>query len=386
MTDALPVVSRWVKLCILGLILGGGYFVAMGLKGSGQWWLATTWLLLTLLSTLMTGSYVSKGHQAIWALLLVLVTLMTVQIHQHLTMLYLVVCLLAIETQPKPTAMFWVSLSIASVFGTELFYSPSPSSVQDAIVNGLLVLFISGFAFLRSEAEQGRQKNRQLLDELEDKNLQLASFIAEHERQSRLQERQHLSRELHDTLGHRLTTSIVQLEAAEKYLDLEPQRVKSILPTVRSVLKDGLAETRNIVRLLDQDKFGRQSLEDLVRPMVSAFKSATGLTIDLQLTCDSSCMSDQRKVHVLRIVQEAMTNISRHANATSANINISSVKAGSAIEVLVEDNGVRLDNFQGQPLPCVKSIESRVAELNGELTFTREDGVTRLRVLVPAGI
>jgi signal transduction histidine kinase len=380
MTDAASGMSRWAKLTMAGFTLGGSYFVIQGSKVTEQWWLLALLLIFVCLAALLAMQKIKQWQQGVLGILVLLCTLMTLSIEQHVAMLYVVVCLLAIETLRKRTAIIWVGACILAVFASELVNSPNSVNVQDAFVNSLLALFLIGFAFLRLEAETGRRQTRQLLHELEAKNLQLATYAAEQEQQSRIEERQRLSRELHDTLGHKLTTSIVQLEAAHKLLEQDPGRVNIILTTVRSLLKDGLDETRNIVRLLDQDESREQSLVAVIRPLVSAFQSATGLSVSLQMDCDEALIPAFCKQHLFRIVQEALTNISRHADASEVHIKLT---AGDVIELLIEDNGMRLNDYRGDSLPPVKSIESRVAELKGKLKFVREGALTRLVVEVP---
>ncbi len=372
--------SRWAKLSIAGFTLGGSYFVIMGLKATEQWWLLILLVMFAFLSTLLTTQKIKHWQQGMLAVLFLLSAVMTLYIHQHGTMLYVVVCLLAIETLRKRTAVIWVGACVFAVFVSELISSPNIVDVQDAFVNSLLTVFLSGFAFLRVEAETGRRQTRLLLHELEDKNLQLANFAAEREQQSRVEERQRLSRELHDTLGHTLTTSIVQLEAAEKLFEQHPGRVKQILTTARSLLKEGLDETRNIVRLLDKNAAEALSLTDLITPMVNNFQAATGLSISLRIACEKAIIYSPCKQHLVRIVQEAMTNISRHAEASEVTIVLT---ASDVIELTIEDNGVRLNTYTGVSLPTVKSIESRVTELQGTLRFTREGGLTKLYVAIP---
>ncbi|MFT7560409.1 MAG: signal transduction histidine kinase [Flavobacteriales bacterium] len=372
-------ISHWAKLTMAGLALGGSYFVFEGLKASGQWWLLILLFIFISLSTLLGIQRIHQWQQGVLGALFLICFVMTLFIHQHITMFYVVVCLLAIETLSKRTAIMWVSLCVLAVFVSEL-ETTELVNLQDAFVNSFLTLFLSGFAFLKLEAEKSRNKTRQLLHELEDKNQQLARYAAEQEQQSRLEERQHLSRELHDTLGHKLTTSIVQLEAAERFVDQNPERVKKILKTLRNLLKEGLNETRNIVRLLDINETAGQSLTDVITPLVNNFQAATGLSVSLRIDSDDTLIAAHYKQHLLRIVQEALTNISRQAEATNVYIKLS---VNDVITLLIDDNGVRLKDHHGDSLPSVKSIESRVAELHGKLTFVRDGALTKLGIDIP---
>jgi signal transduction histidine kinase len=380
MNEATFEMSRWAKLSIAGFTIGGSYYALTALGETEQWWLLGFLLTFALLAALLTKPKKKSLQHGSLVVLFLLSTVMSLFIHQHSTMLYVVVCLLAIEMFSRRVAVVWVAVCILAVFSSELLSSPSLIDIQDAFINSLLALFLSGFAFLRIEAENGRRHTRLLLHELEDKNRQLAAFFEERELQSRKEERAKLSRELHDTLGHKLTTSIVQLDAAEKFIEPDPNRVKTILTTVRNLLTEGLNETRDIVRFLDQETVEDHSLIDLVTPLVSQFKAATGLSVSLQIGSDCDSIAARYKQHIFRIIQEALTNISRHAEATEVSINLT---VSESIALTIDDNGIRLNSQKGRTLPAVRSIESRVIELQGKCSFAREDARTKLMVFIP---
>ncbi len=384
--------SRWSMLTIVAFLVGAGYFAVQGVLATGAWWRLIFLIgFVCLVGVLVLGdlfinpihSIAAKSHrwrQVMLGALMALSATMSLLIHPHLAMLFVVVCLLAIELLRKRTAMIWVGICIVVVFCTELIHGANRINLQDALMNSLLTLFISGFAFLKIEAEKAQQQTHKLLLELEVKNQQLAEFSAERELKSRMEERQQLSRELHDTLGHKLTTSIVQLEAAHKFIEKDSRRVATILTTVRSLLRDGLDETRNIVHLLDRHIMTKQSLAETLARLGQDFQSATGLIISLNVNCDESKISAQYKRHLMRIVQEALTNVSRHAQARHVNI---TVAVESRITLVIEDDGVALNEFNDVSLPSVKSIDSRVAELNGSLLFLREGSMTKLKISIP---
>ncbi|ROQ19585.1 signal transduction histidine kinase [Marinimicrobium koreense] len=313
-------------------------------------------------------------------MMFVVILILTFLVHQHLAMLFLVVCLIAVESLPRRLSIVWIGMCVLAVFVCEVFDGRSETGLQDAIVNSFITLLVSGFAILRVDAEIGRKRTRKLVRELEIKNKKLAIYAAEHEYQSRLKERQRLSRELHDTLGHKLTTSIVQMEAAEKLVEEQPGRAKGMIRDSQSLLREGLEETRDMVRFLDHDSPGESFLSRDLSVLVKSFQSATGLAVDLRLKIGESGVSSEVKRHIFRIVQESLTNISRHAKATEVCITLTHDKI---IRLLIEDNGQSVIYSSGENLPQSKTIESRVSELRGNLKFYREGVLTVLCVEIP---
>jgi signal transduction histidine kinase len=86
-----------------------------------------------------------------------------------------------------------------------------------------------------------------LLDELQLKNRQLEDYAQQAQTLAVVEERNRLSREMHDTLGHRLTSSSVQLEAAQRLLPADRERAGLMLGEVRQEIRQALAELRQVV-------------------------------------------------------------------------------------------------------------------------------------------
>ncbi|WP_123636920.1 sensor histidine kinase [Marinimicrobium koreense] len=373
-------VSLWVRLTIVGLTLVGSYFVVSSITTLGQSWALGLLLLFVCCTFTVISDHARRLRQVVLILMFVVILILTFLVHQHLAMLFLVVCLIAVESLPRRLSIVWIGMCVLAVFVCEVFDGRSETGLQDAIVNSFITLLVSGFAILRVDAEIGRKRTRKLVRELEIKNKKLAIYAAEHEYQSRLKERQRLSRELHDTLGHKLTTSIVQMEAAEKLVEEQPGRAKGMIRDSQSLLREGLEETRDMVRFLDHDSPGESFLSRDLSVLVKSFQSATGLAVDLRLKIGESGVSSEVKRHIFRIVQESLTNISRHAKATEVCITLTHDKI---IRLLIEDNGQSVIYSSGENLPQSKTIESRVSELRGNLKFYREGVLTVLCVEIP---
>jgi signal transduction histidine kinase len=373
-----PKISRWTSLTSIALLSVAIYFTWVGILVTESLWLGVMPLLFSGLALVFAFKFDHMSSTVILLPMLLLVAAMAWVLHQHLAILYLIICLLAIEQLEKSQALIWVILCLICIVAGELFQAGGDTRIQDAAMNGLLTILISGLAFLKRDAELSREKSDTLLKELEDKNQQLALYSAEREQRSRRDERQRISRDLHDSLGHSLTTSLVQLDAAEKYLDKDPSRIVSILANVRQLLSEGLDETRSIVRLLDQPS--ELSLDEELSALVTQLSTHANLRVTLSLSGDEQLLPQSLKTHIFRIIQEGLTNIYRHADATEASIEVC---ISRAIRISICDNGRRLDSNQAEKLPTLHSIESRTRELKGELKFVREEAMTKLNINIP---
>ncbi|MDO3387171.1 sensor histidine kinase [Gilvimarinus sp. SDUM040013] len=370
-------ISRWVLIAITAFLIGGGYFVY---RSAGGWWGWSSYFLFVGATLALVLSTKSSQFTLIFILQALTAWVLAFWVHPHLAMLFVVVCLVAAERLVKHLALYWMLACVAAVAMCEMFGSVGSASFQDALINSFLTLFIGGFAVVRKEAENTKLKALELTDELQKKNKQLEVLSAEREHSLRTDERQHLSRELHDTLGHKLTVTIVQLEAAERFLKRDPERVEEILRTARTLMTEGLAETRDMLHLLDDNTAQQMSLRQQLEKVTSEFEDTTGLTVVLKIDSLAATLQPSLQLHLIRIVQEALTNVARHADASEVLVRL---EVSDCITLLIEDNGRRLTGREGERLAPAKSIASRASQLCGSVELKREGELTRLRISIP---
>lgn len=160
-----------------------------------------------------------------------------------------------------------------------------------------------------------------------------------------LEERTRIARELHDIIAHSVSVMVVQAGAAEQAVDDDPEFVRQALATVRGTGTDALAEMRRVLAVLrdseENGPLGPQPglaalpalLEDVRRAGVEATVAVDG---------DARPLPPGLDLAAYRIVQEALTNVRRHAKARRADV----LLRYSPTEVLVEvtDDGVGRSN------------------------------------------
>ena len=191
----------------------------------------------------------------------------------------------------------------------------------------LLVLLMSG-EWIRAR----RQRQAALSRSREEESRRRAS-----------DERLRIARELHDVLAHDISLINVQASTALHLMDRQPERAREALAAIKDVSKEALVELRSVLGILRQvDEAAPLSpgptlerLDDLV-----SRTQATGLQVRLERQPPTTPMSplpnavDQA---AYRIVQEALTNVTRHAGASTATVRIHQSDDGLVVEI--EDDG-----------------------------------------------
>ncbi|MDT0343381.1 sensor histidine kinase [Streptomyces litchfieldiae] len=190
-------------------------------------------------------------------------------------------------------------------------------------------------------------------------------------RQSATEERLRLARELHDVLGHNISLINVQAAAAVHRSAKRPGQTEELvaaLEFVRDTSKEALRELRatlGVLRQVDEDAPTAPAPAGLERIGELADRAAaTGLKVNVETTGEPPVVPPQISLAAYRIVQESLTNITRHAQADSATIRVD--YAPGELRVVVDDNGQgALDGAQGSG---IAGMRERARALGGALT------------------
>jgi signal transduction histidine kinase len=204
--------------------------------------------------------------------------------------------------------------------------------------------------------------------------------LADHLERAREEERTRIARELHDELGQQLTAINLSLALARQRCASDPQRVVTNLMDLEGLLSRTHATVRQLVtelRPLPVDELGLQaSIERLARQAqeVGQFK------VDV-VSSGLETVSPDIGAIAFRVVQEALTNVTRHARAQHAEVT-AAVQDGE-LAVTISDDGVGLPSPRPQGFGLL-GIRERVAMLTGRFELrARSGGGTTLAVNLP---
>lgn len=215
----------------------------------------------------------------------------------------------------------------------------------------------------RVAALEGELLRQQVLDARNNADLQRlsAQLITAQE-----EERRTIARELHDEVGQALSAIKVELAVAER--GLQSARAAALLGTARALTEDTLQTVRNLSRLLHPAVLDDIGLPAALETYVREFRRRYDMPVEFVQGVLDCRLPPAREAAAYRIVQEALTNVARHARATSCRVAISQV--GSNVHVSVEDNGVgfdagaRTEGSASEGLGLV-SIQERVGRIGG---------------------
>lgn len=235
----------------------------------------------------------------------------------------------------------------------------------DLDVFGLTVLSCATAFILGANVAQQRSEAAALAADLAVAEL---ARTTERER-AVLHERARIARELHDLVGHSLSMIAVRAEAGERVAASKPDAALETVRAVGATARSSLAEVRRVLSALrvgDAELTPVPGLDDL-GALVAATTAASGRQVDLAVAADLASEVDRTVGSgVYRIVQEALTNLVKHAGPNAAAV-VSVHRDGDAVEVEVRDDGTGAASDVGDHGSGITGMRERAHVLGGDL-------------------
>ena len=230
---------------------------------------------------------------------------------------------------PRSRWYVYVGL-IAAIVLPILHYSTWITAVMNAFVISAAIFFVAALTQSRINEQEARARAEELTVELEKANYRLAEYASQVEELAAAEERNRLAREIHDSVGHYLTIVNVQLEAAKVVFHSDPERALDALEKAHELVRKGLSSVRESVLALRVSPVENRPLEDAIRSVVEEAR-ASGIKVDLKLHGTPKAVDDKTALALYRSAQEGLTNVRKHANAASAEIELDYSQPGTRL-------------------------------------------------------
>jgi signal transduction histidine kinase len=246
------------------------------------------------------------------------------------------------------------------------------------IAVGLTIVFGLIFLFLHLLVDT-LLAERTAQERLAAANDRLRQYAVQVEELATEQERNRIARDIHDSLGHSLTAFNIHIAAALRLLHADPAEAEALLHEVKQLGTQALQDVRESVAVLRSDPLQGRSLEDAIERLIIEFGRSTGITPTYRLELvgvaarnEHRPLSPESNFTLYRLIQESLTNISKHAAATEVAIVIQ--RSTTTIQVIVRDNGKGFD-LDRQPTGFgLQGMHERTLALAGKLTITTAPG------------
>lgn len=208
------------------------------------------------------------------------------------------------------------------------------------------------------------------------------------------EERRRIARDLHDSTGQNLIAATLLLGRIE---DALPVSAKLTLQQLEETLQQSIREVRTVSYVLHPPLLDDLGLGPALRCYVNGYIERSGLAVDLEVAPDIDRLPPDTELAVFRVVQEALTNVSRHSQSPTARIRLARKKAsnGQNVVLSVEDAGRGMAPIGKRRAPIggkvglrssgvgLASMRERLHQIGGRLEIDSRLGRTVVTAIVP---
>lgn len=242
------------------------------------------------------------------------------------------------------------------------------------------------FALLLINALIAERQSREQLEIAHDKlaltHEQLRHYALRIEDQATLQERNRIAREIHDGLGHTLAAQTIQLNNALLFWKSEDEKALEFLKQAKQLGSEALLEIRKSVSVLRSNPLQGLSLESAIDKLLQDFQRMTAIEVSNSIRLPV-LLSQEINTTLYRIVQESLTNIHKHADATVVTVGLQ--QHAGQIYLSIADNGKGFDPAQNTTGFGLQGMRERVAAAGGQFAiYSKSGNGCRISVSLPS--
>ena len=236
-------------------------------------------------------------------------------------------------------------------------------SLSSVILLGLVLLFVQVLISALVAERQSREALTAANQTLRIYALRVEDLVI-------VQERDRISREIHDSLGHSLTVFNLYLEAGLRLWDSDPVEAKDLIGEAKTQGSMALQSVRHSVSNLRSSPLSNKSLSELIETLLQDWQRSTQIkpTTDIQILLT---LPESLKLTLYRILQETLTNITKYAQATEVDIVVRTMVRSNQdwIQLRVCDNGIGFVRSQTKSGFGLQGMQERAIANGGILTI-----------------
>jgi signal transduction histidine kinase len=200
---------------------------------------------------------------------------------------------------------------------------------------------------------------------------QLRQYSLQVEALAAVQERNRIAREIHDSLGHALTSLNVQIQTVGKLWKHNPEEAFLFLEQAQQLGTMAMQEVRQSVRTLRADEREDLPLEEAIATLLQEFRQRNAISVDSSIHL-TRLVSPEVTHTLYRITQEALTNIHKHAQAKTVRLDLKT--RVDKVYLAISDDGQGFSYHRNSPGYGLRGMQERVAASNGEFQLQTNPG------------
>jgi signal transduction histidine kinase len=244
------------------------------------------------------------------------------------------------------------------------------------VANNALLTVAKHFAEQQEARSQARAATIAELEQAHEENAALQAQLLVQAREAGIaDERRRLAAEIHDTIAQGLTGIIAQLQVVANSSD--PATVQEHVGRATDLARHSLGEARRSVQNLAPEGLSYDGLPEALRKTVDQWSERTGVPAEFTLTGTAQHLHGEFSATVLRITQEALANVSKHAAATRVGVTLSFMDDEVTVDIRDDGKGfdpLALSARTGTGGFGLDGMRARAERITGSLTVESEPG------------
>jgi two-component system NarL family sensor kinase len=232
----------------------------------------------------------------------------------------------------------------------------------------LLLLELQKELIIREDTQLLYDQIRKYSYELEGAKARLMDYSKQVEKVAQLEERNRISRELHDSIGHSLTGVLMQVDACIQIMNVNREKGMELLNSVYININKSIETVSQTVQKLHP--VGYKTNLDALNDLINKFKLDTGVNIEFKISGNAFEIPPAIETVVYKNVQESITNSVRYSGCK--NISIKLLYASEYIEIYISDDGFGASSIKKGF--GITGMEERINIIGGTISFSGNNG------------
>lgn len=358
---------RYISFCILTFQL----FVEVGNKSI----VSLVFLLLFIINNHLRIFYLEKERNVILSIIIELAVIPLAQLNFGGTIIfYLIGVSIDLVALKNNIVKYGIGLIILFIGIYPKFSRPIEDGIINFVLLGLFFILLSYISRLYStkvEAQQLYDKLRVSDEKLIEVNKELEGYVESIEELTLLKERNRISREIHDSVGHTLSTAMIQLSAMEAIAEKEDSSMKDMVGNLRAFISESFQDVKRAVRELKPDEYDNYQGILRIQEVCKNFERMSGVEVKVIISKSDWNLSTKQINHLYRMTQEVLSNSLKHGKATMVKVIMNF--AEDEFVISFNDNGVGTDKIVESGLG-LRSIRERAEEIDGLVDMKSSEG------------
>ncbi|WP_338469433.1 sensor histidine kinase [Niallia sp. XMNu-256] len=305
-------------------------------------------------------AFISKGWvRYCWTSVLIVLSVIMTSFFTYVYFAFFLAYLIGNFQQKSAFITFYIIHLVSTAIAINVnFITPTDLFIQQ--LPFIVIILIS--VILMPFSIRSRKRREQLEEQLAFANKRIANLIVQ-------EERQRIARDLHDTLGQKLSLIGLKSDLARKILEKDPEKARSELKDIQQTARMALSEVRKLV----SDMRGIRLKEEIKH--VKEILEAAGIQWEIEGDFGLSRVPVFIENILSMCLKEAVTNVVKHSHATKCSISIN--QTNNEIMITITDNGKGFrDNELFEGGNGIAGMKERLEFVNGNLTVNSDQGAT----------